>query len=81
MFEDRDIRNLPSLRSAGTYVMAFLTANALPGSMVAVAKDRLERVIRLQSTAIRSQSMADGTRADLTLRRVTRIASIMRIDP
>ena len=48
--------------------------------MVAVAKDRLERVIRLQSTAIWRQSMADGTRADLTFRRVTCVARIMRID-
>ena len=81
VLKDRDIRHLAALRDPGAYVMTFLAANALPGGMVAMPEDGLKRIIRLQRPVVRRQSVADGTRTDLALRRVTGVARGVRIDP
>jgi len=60
--------------------MAFVTAHILAGGVIAVPKDGLEIVLRLQRPAVRGESMTNGARADLAFGRVTGVASGVCVD-
>ena len=61
--------------------MAFVTAYALAGGVVAVPENGLEIVLRLQRSPVRSKCMTNGTRPDLAFGRVTGVASGVCVDP
>ena len=60
--------------------MTFVAAHALTCGVVAMPENCLESIIRLQRPAVRRQGVANGTRTDLALRRVTSVASSVRVD-
>jgi len=81
MLKDRNVCHLPRLRSSGGHGMAFVAADTLAGSMVAVTEYRLKTVLGLQRTVVGCKRVANGARADLALGRVAGKAGAMRIDP